>query len=262
MYIKIIIVFLMLFISSKSAYSQQIKGLKFVDIPLYRQLLPMDMIYNQVISNSRSVPFGDVHGRSSNVHETTHGINNELRNEYKKIYKKNVNAFYAGNGKGIVVENPKIMMMDIIPNIPESLRGYRYNMYFTKQIRHWNDVPTYVVDEWSSYIAGAECAIDDFHRNIPQSKSDYVSGALEFSIYSVCLAITVKENDPSYWTNNTQFKEMIRYYLIKSEKTFMEGQQIFPSEQQSQMIKNLKHGADASSLREFLLKEFDGIFLQ
>lgn len=262
MYIKIIIFFLILLISSKSAYSQPIKGLEFVDIPLYRQLLPLDMIYNQVISNSRSVPFGDVHGRSSNVHETAHGINNELRNEYKKIYKKNVNAFYAGNGKGIVVENPKIIMMDIIPNIPESLRGYRYNIYFTKQIRHWNDVPTYVVDEWSAYIAGAECSVDDFNRNIPQSKSDYVSGALEFSIYSVCLAITVKENDPSYWANNTQFKEMIRYYLIKSEKVFMEGQQIFPFEKQSQMIKNLKHSEDASSLRKFLLKEFHGIFLQ
>jgi hypothetical protein len=262
MYIKIIIVFVSMFICSKSAYTQTIKGLEFIDIPQYREVLPPDMIYNQVISSSKSIPFGDIHGRSSNIHETVHGINNELRNEYKKTYKKNVNAFYAGNRKGIVVENPKIMMMDIIPNIPESLKGYRYNLYFTKQIRHWNDVPTYVVDEWSAYIAGAECAVDDFNRNIPQSKSDYVSGALEFSIYALCLAITVKENDPNYWINNTQFKEMIRYYLIKSEKTFMEGQQIFPSEQQVKMIKNLKHSADASSLRKFLLTEFDGIFLQ
>jgi hypothetical protein len=262
MYIKIIVVFLIIVISSKVGYSQQIKGLDFVDIPQYRELLPLDMIYHQVISRSRSAPFGDIDGRSSNIHETVHGINNELRNNYKKEYRKNVNAFYAGNGKGIVVENPKIMMTDIIPSIPESLRGYRYNLYFTKQIRYWNDIPTYVVDEWSAYIAGAECAVDDFNRNIPQPKSDYVSGTLEFSIYALCFAITVKENDQVYWTNNVQFKEMIRYYLIKSEKTFMEGYELFPSEKQTLMIENLKHHKDAEGLRKFLFKEFDGIFLQ
>lgn len=262
MYTKIVFVFLSVFICNKVGYSQQTKGLEFVDIPQYRQVLPIDMIYNQVISSSRSIPFGDIHGRSSNIHETVHGINNELRNDYKKIYQKNVNAFYAGNGKGIVVENPKIMMVDIIPSIPECLKGYRYNLYFTKQIRYWNDVPTYIVDEWSAYIAGAECAVDDSNRNIPSTKSDYVSGALEFSIYSLCFATTVKENDPNYWKKNLQFKEMIRYYLIKSEKTFMEGDKLFPSEKQTMMIKNLKHHKDAEGLRKFLFKEFDGIFLQ
>jgi len=261
MYIKTIILFLILFISGKSAYAQPIKGLEFVDIPQYRQLLPLDMIYNQVMSSSRSVPFGDVYGRSSNAHETVHGINNELRNEYKKIYKKNVNAFYAGNGKGIVVENPKIMMTDIIPNIPESLRGYRYNLYFTKQIRHWNDVPTYVVDEWSSYIAGAECAVDDAINGIATEKSDCVSGSLEFSIYCAGLALAVKNNDPDYWKNNKQFKNTLQYFLIKSEKVFFEGQDIFPSEKQDKLLENLRYHADAKELRDFLVSEFQGVFI-
>lgn len=235
-------------------------GLVLLDIPKYRQLLPDNIIYNEVLSYSKEKPFGDAHGRSTNVHETVHGINNFIRNEQYKTNQK-INAFYAGAGKAILVENPNIKIQDIVPFIPSVLRGYRYNLYFVKQLGDWNDTPTYPMDEWSAYIAGAECAVDDFEKDIPIIKSDSVSGSLEFSIYCAALALAVKNKDPEYWKNNKQFKNTIQYYLIKSERIFFKGNKIYPFKEQDELLLYLRKHDDAKELRDFLVSEFQGIFV-
>jgi hypothetical protein len=236
-------------------------GLNLIDIPQISNLEPSNSVYNQILSSSETKPFGDEHGRSTNAHETVHGINNVLRNKYKKILKKNVNAFYAGARKGIIIENPKLTMRDIIPFIPEAVRGYRFNLYFVEQLGSWNDVPTYPMDEWSAYIAGAECAVDDYRRGLKAEKSDCVSGALEFSIYCTALSMAIKNRDSDFWKNNTQFKHTMKYYLIKSEKIFFEGQSTFPSDKQDKLLWTLREHNDTADMRQFLLNEFDGIFV-
>lgn len=235
-------------------------GLVLIKIPKYK-IIDSNMIYDQIMSYSKNTPFGDKHGRSTNAHETVHDINNVLRNQYKKELKKNVNAFYAGDGYAIIVENPKLTMRDIIPYIPDVVRGYRFELYFTEQLGHWNDVPTYPIDEWSAYIAGAECAVDDNQHNINVSKSDYVSGALEFSIYCTALAMAVKNNDTEYWKNNDHFKNTIQYFLIKAEKVFSEGYDKFPSDKQDKLLNNLRYHKDSKQIRDFLLTEFQGVFV-
>lgn len=213
------------------------------------------------MSYSKEKPFGDENGRSTNVHETVHGINNILRNQYKKDYSKNINGFYAGEGYAIILENPKLTLRDILPYIPDVVRGYRYDLYFVKQLGDWNDTPTYPIDEWSAYIAGAECAVDDTNNGLSIQKSDYVSGALEFSIYCTALAMAVKDKDINYWNNNIQFKNTIQYFLIKSEKIFSEGCDRFPSEKQDKLLNNLRNHEDTENLRQFLITEFQGIFV-
>jgi hypothetical protein len=236
-------------------------GLVLISLTRYNSVTPDDSIYNLVMSCSKEKPFGDDHGRSTNVHETVHGINNILRNQYKKEYNKNINGFYAGDGYGIILENPKLTLRDIVPYIPDALRGYRYELYFVKQLGDWNDTPTYPIDEWSAYIAGAECAVDDISRGIPIQKSDYVSGALEFSVYCTALAMAVKDKDINYWNNNIQFKNTIQYFLIKAEKVYAEGCDKFPSEKQDILLNNLRNNKDSENLRQFLLNEFQGIFV-
>lgn len=236
-------------------------GLILVDLKKHRDLPNTNSVYGEILSYSKQAPFGDKHGRSTNAHETVHGINSELRNHYKTVLKKNVNGFYAGDGKGIVLLNPKLTLRDIVPNIPAVLRGYRYNLYFVQQLGDWNEVPTYPMDEWTAYIAGAECAIDDDKQGINIQKSDYVSGALEFSIYCTALAMSVKDKDPEYWKDNEQFKNAIKYYLIKSEKAFFEGKNKFTFKQQDELLSNLREHPDATDIRNFLLNEFDGIFV-
>ena len=233
-----------------------------IDIPKYRDIKPDNIIYNQVLSYSKESPFGDPYGRSTNVDETVHGINNQLRNQYKIELKKDINSFYIGEGKAIIIDNPNITMRDIIPHIPLIARGYRYNLYFVKQLGNWNDVPTYPIDEWSAYIASAECAVNDTTNSITISKSDYVSGALEFSIYCTALSMAISKKDINYWNNNKQFKNLIQYFLIKSEKIFFEGKDIFPSGQQDELLDNLRTHEDTRYIREFLSSEFRGIYIR
>lgn len=236
-------------------------GMVLVDIPKYRDLKPEELIYNQILSYSKTKPFGDDHGRSTNAHETVHSINNQLRNQYKTELKKDVNGFYAGGGRGIIIENPKLVMRDIIPYIPNVVRGYRYKVYFIDQLGDWNDVPTYPMDEWTAYIAGAECAVDDLSNGIKLPKSDYVSGALEFSIYCTALAMAVKERQPEYWNTKQQLKHSIQYFLIKAEKVFFEGQEDFPFSQQQTLLDNLRNHQDTKDMRQFLMSEFQGVFV-
>ena len=153
-------------------------------------------------------------------------------------------------------------MQHIVPYIPHSLKSYRYKLYFIEQIQSWNDVPTYPIDEWVAYIFGGISSIDDYHNNIFVEKSDAVSGCLDFSIYCVALSMAVKDHDPDFWHDYPQFKSTILYFLKKAEKTFFVGKDIFKFPEQELLLKNLRNHEDASSIRQFLIEEFDGIFIK
>ncbi len=68
--------------------------------------------------------------------------------------------------------------------VPASLRGFCYNLYFIQQRADWNEVPTYVFDEAVAYTGGAEARVK---RNIPD-RNDTVQFCLEFVPYSICVA--------------------------------------------------------------------------
>jgi hypothetical protein len=220
-------------------------------------------VYGDVLSHSFDEPYGDRYGRRINVHETSHGITSELRNFYQKALKKKLNVFYILNGKCIVLEESNINMRLVTKYIPEDLRSYRYNLYFVKGIVDWNDMPSYIIDEWNSYILASKSAVEDFNNGLIQEKVDAVSGCLDFSIYSVCFAMAVKNHDPEYWDSYPQFKNIIKYLLIEAEKTFGEGMKIenFRNSAQKTLFENLQKNKEAAEIRDFLTKEFDGIFL-
>lgn len=232
-----------------------------IDINIFllqqKRRLNQETVYNRVLS-CFAESFGDKHGRSTNVHETVHGINNALSNS-----KGGYRGFYCGMSRGLWLKEPNITMLDIVPNIPDVLKEYRYTLYFVSQLKYWQDVALYPFDEWSAYICGAECAVDDYNNNLVyKNKSDNVSGALEFSIYCTALAKTVKEKDNKYWKEYPQFKNTVKFFLVRSEKVFFEGRYIFPSERQESLLNILQNNSEAKPIRDFLIKEFDGIFIQ
>jgi hypothetical protein len=226
-------------------------------------------VYNTIMSYTLD-EFKDKWSRPTNVHEAIHGINSALSNK-RTTYR----AFYVSNGKAIWIEEPNILMDHIIPYIPKSLKGYRYSTYFVNQKRHWNDVALYPLDEWSAYIGGAECAVDDYNRykidptkynSYPYDAAtairvDEVSGSLEFAIYCTALSMAIKNKDPKYWKDNNQFKNTMKFFLVKAEKVFLEGANIFKSERQDILFNNLRKSEDAIHIRKFLMEEFDGVFL-
>lgn len=258
---KIIVFFLILIMAcSTTIGAERIVpiGLKLIKLKKHKDFKE-ESIYNEVMSYSVSPPFGDQHGRSTNVHETVHGINSYIRNQY---YKEKMNGFYAGAGYGVLVKNPNLRLRQIRNYVPQSLKGYRFKLYFEQQLGDWDDTPTYHIDEWSAYIAGAESSVDDARKDIKlKEKSDSVSGALEFSIYCTALAMATKDLDKEYWEKEPQLKQVINYFLIKAEKIFFEGQELFPSKTQELLLYNLRNSEDAKDLKDFLMIEFGGIFV-
>lgn len=232
--------------------------------------LNKNSVYNKIITCSTK-DFGDKWGRPTNVHETIHVINNALSNS-----RRGYRAFYIGEGKAVWLQEPNIVMDDILDYIPQILRGYRFPLYFIKQKKIWNEVALYPVEEWSAYIGGAECAVDDYLRykidptvfqstkfkDLTKQRSDEVSGSLEFAIYCTALAMAVKYKDSDYWLEEEQFKKLIKYFLVKSEYIFFKGKDIFPSEKQDELLIKLQKYPESRSIRNFLNKEFDGVFIQ
>jgi hypothetical protein len=238
------------------------ESLDLLTIPKYREYFEND-IYSDVLSHSKQKPHGDHNGRYTNVHETAHGIHNELRQKFKPLLKRSVNGFYCLKGKAVIVDDPNIKMRHVAPYIPDILRSSRFKLYLIEQLQYWDDTPTYIFDEWTCYILGAECAVDDSKRNIALEKTNAVSGALEFSIYSVGFAMAVKEHDPLFWKTNNQFKSFIKYNLIRAERVFNAGVRIpaFHNNEQNRLQQALLNHKDAEPIREFLKTEFDGIFV-
>jgi hypothetical protein len=237
-------------------------AIDFISVSNYKKLI-LDSIYSDVLSHSKQEPHGDKWGRYTNVHETAHGIHNELRNKYKLLLKTQINVFYCLNGKAVVIKEPNIRIRHINKYIPHILRSSRYKLYLIDQIQYWDDVPLYILDEWNCYILGGECAVDDFNNKRPLEKTNAVSGCLEFSIYSIALCMAIKEHDPIYWATNTQFKAFIKYNLIRSERTFGAGTcvQEFNNDEQNRLYDSLLNHEDSEPIRVFLKNEFDGIFV-
>lgn len=233
----------------------------FEEIPVQRKIAD-DTVYADVMAYSVEAPFGDAHGRPTNVHETAHGIHATYRNQYRKKLGKRINAFYMLRGQIAVVEEPDFLIRNVQKHIPKSLRGYRYQLYFVDQLRDWDDTPLYVFDEWNAYICGGESAVSDYKQNNIKADSDAVSGCLEFSIYAVATYLAAKERVPEYLAKKPQMKSVLYYNLTRADAAFYDGCNIFTSAKQDQLYENLQHCADAKPIRECLRKEFKSLFLE
>lgn len=218
-------------------------------------------VYWDILSHSVEAPFGDAHGRPTNAHETAHGIHATYRNIYQKALKTRVNAFYMLDGKIAVIKEPDFLIRHIAREIPQSLRGYRYKLYFVDQLRDWDDRPLYVFDEWTAYICGGETAVDDLEFNDIKADSDAVSGCLEFSLYAVATYLTAKARVPEYLEKEPQFKSVLYYNLTRAEDAFYSGREAFPSSKQEKLYKALQSSPDAAPIRDCLRDEFGGAFL-
>lgn len=233
----------------------------FVDVPVFRNPQE-DSVYFDVISHYKENPFSG-ESRSTNAHETAHGIHSVLRNHYTTLLKKPVNGFYVLKGKAVIVEEPKIKISYVNNFVPKNLRSYRWKLYFEDQ-KDWDDRPLYILDEWSAYIIGGKVGVDDVKNNRHKEKwYDGVSGCLEFSVYSLGLCMAVRRADPDFWENNIQFRSFINLQLHESNATFLEGCKLeeFKSERQDKLLKELLNSNEAEPYREMLRKYFNGVWL-
>ena len=149
-------------------------------------------------------------------HECTHGIHAHLRNTFCKG--KEV-AFYVGENKAVIINQPKLTLGQIAQIIPPNLRGSRYSLYFVSQLRDWNNTPLYVFDEWVAYTNGATVALESPSKN----HTDTMIAPMEFAIYSIFTCIAIDKYDSSYLQENTQYKEFVAHELQRAIGIYRKG---------------------------------------
>lgn len=203
-------------------------SLKFVEVKTLRSVSPT---LGKVLGDIESkMPSGHPYSDSDRItwgHETTHGINANVRNA-NFVSGKVFNAFYVLEGKALLLEEPKLKIQDAAPNVPSSLRGDIYKLYMVDQATNamesqasdcsnmcqlayadeitatgWNDRPLYLFDEWVSYQNGTavrnDLAISD--------RAETVAFMWEMAVYSSYMLML---------DNNDERKEALKWMLDRS----------------------------------------------
>lgn len=182
------------------------------------------------------------------AHETTHGLNSNIRNKLAEPNKK-INALYCLEGKCAIINEPKCKLSSVANAIPKSIRGPSYHLYLIQQQQYWNDTPTYLLDEWVAYTNGSECG-----REVNENGWHYeLLQAINFSMYSIVMAQQVSVHDKNY--DHQQLKAFIYWNTMrcmdiyktlrdnKTNSTHIKSLETF--------INNLKNSSDTIELRGF-----------
>lgn len=210
------------------------------------------------------MPAGHIYKDSDKItwgHETTHGINSNIRNrnqrwlvKYKTRFlflkekylvkaAERVNGFYCLEDRAAVIVEPPTTIRAAAAKVPQSLRGGVYNLYMVQQAGSWNDTPLYIFDEWVAYTNGSEVRKD---LGIT-GRAETVTYMMEFNVYSMSLAMVVKEKG-GY--DDTQFKAFLMWNMERSVK-------IYNSEPEATAYLNkLRTNGDAENLRAFARSYF------
>jgi hypothetical protein len=223
--------------------------------------------YSQVM-NYAVQPYTQSSFRSTNAHETGHGIHATLRNNKMRetAFKENISGFFLGGGRYIYLYEPNIKLSSVSGYLPDSLKGRRHNLYLRDQTRYFETRPLYILDEYACYILGAKVCVDDLENNRfrNQPGHDGVSGCFEFSIYAIALVKAIEDQDPDYFIREPRFLDFIKYQIQESHRTFNRGiryKEMY-SAAQNNLFYKLKTSEDAESFRVFLLENCNSAFLK
>jgi hypothetical protein len=140
-------------------------------------------------------------------HETTHGINANIRNSYKNSL---VNGFYLFNNRACVIEEPPITISMVAKEIPVELRGPSYSLYLVSQARSWNKRPLYLCDEWVAYTNGSyvgrELDVFGWYYELLQAHN--------FNVYCISMMKVIKESCPKY--DDRQLRLFMMYNIKRT----------------------------------------------
>jgi len=237
--------------------------------PEWKEYPPVRSVTNlgKILSDIDShMPAGHIYKDNDKItwaHETTHGINSNIRQKFsqgyygsfKNIYGEpawklidgkhavfhngQVNGFYCLDNKAAVIFEPHTTISATAALVPKSLRGPVYSLYLVQQASSWNNTPLYIFDEWVAYTNGSACRLD---LGI-QERSETVSQMLEFDVYATALAMSVRKSDPNY--DDKQFKAFLMWNI---ERSF----QLHKGEERAaSYLTALRTGTDAEELRKF-----------
>lgn len=231
----------------------------FIDVPTVSNRFSGNSLYSDILNRDNKPMITD--SRSTDAHEGTHGVNSRIRSQHSGS-----NGFYVTGGKGVVIKNPNMRKSKVAEFVPMSLRGSRFDLYISRS-SDWDDMPTYILDEHIAYVNGGAVAVEDKKNGIKNSVQNYgfdaVSGSIEFSFYSIALAMAIEKYDSEYWKTNDQFRNYMNWVLKRAKEVYDSGKDIpeFSSTSQVKLEQNIKNSPDAEAMRVFIRKNFNGVWL-
>jgi hypothetical protein len=248
-----------------SSGAQPGDGLMFLDFPEQRPADPRaagDGL--QDIARHLPSSYGDEYYFDDQLtwaHETTHGINAELRNNYNTTGKP-ANGFYVMQNRGVIIIEPNCRKSDANAYVPMSLRGFRYDTYLAGQ-EEWEDTPTYLFDEWVAYTNQAVVGVELVQRGLYTSGGqDGVYGAMEFVTYAMALGMAVRDKDPSYFQSYPQFREFLAWNAKRAMQAFRAGHALQPFQfsEQETYFDTLRTAPSAQPIRDFIVQTYGQAF--
>jgi len=117
------------------------------------------------------------------VHESTHGINSILRNQY------GAQCYYVGQKRFVKVSKTGIRLSQLARCV--RYRGGGYPCYLCEQQRYWDETALYVYDEWTAYTNGAAVAV---YSRVREPAWLEIERACEFGYYCHVLKEMVPAN--------------------------------------------------------------------
>lgn len=130
------------------------------------------------------------------VHESTHGINSILRNQYGS------QCYYVGQKQFVKVSRTGIRLSQLAQQV--RYRGGGYTCYLYQQQRYWNDTALYVYDEWTAYTNGAAVAV---YNKVREPAWLEVERACEIGYYCYVL----KEMTPANYRDRDELNRIWKW---------------------------------------------------
>jgi hypothetical protein len=193
----------------------------------------------------------------------TLGIDGHLR-IYQNVTGQRANGFYLMKDRfALVVEPPTTRVTSVAPYVPASLRGSRFQSYLVDQAVTWDDTPTFILDQWNCETNGSEVAVELGTAGSFATPRDGVSGALEFTVYSLALGLAVENLDASYLATYTQFREFLAWEAERAMGLYRAGAVLpsLASTTQDAYYAAWKTSADGKALRNFARRTFDAAYV-
>jgi hypothetical protein len=193
----------------------------------------------------------------------TLGIDSHLR-VYENVTGQRADGFYLLKDRfALVVEPPKTKVSDVAAYVPASLRGSRFQSYLVDQAATWNDTPTFILDQWNCETNGSAVAVELATAGAFATPRDGVSGALEFTVYSLALGLAVETLDTSYFTTYAQFREFLAWEAERAMGLYRAGAALtsLAAATQDAYYAAWKTSADGKALRNFARRTFGAAYV-
>lgn len=209
----------------------------FTEVPAIRASAAPGVLLNDIDSH---MPRGHIFSSTNLItwaHETTHGINADVRNVYMRSHAGQYNAFYVTGNKSVIVKDPDGSIADVIAKMPKWLQDSTFQNY-KDRYKEWNDRPLYICDEWSAYTNGLAVQVE---MRIDQNLEG--NHAVHMGLMSLVMMWALQADD-------TQLQAYIAWNWERVISLLP------PSHSGEGMLANFRHSDDSAELRNFVRGRF------